>query len=168
MCSLAIGQMAGPADMREVARLEREVAEVCGVAKAANARLVSLLAGAGDTGAWEGYGIRSVEHWVTGKCGLSAGRARSLVMTARPMAELPEVAAAFGAGALSADQVAVLARRAPAHVDADMATSAQAATVEQLSRTLARYRFARPLESEADKPDDKDRSVVGQFDSRRL
>jgi len=84
------------------------------------------------------------------------------------MAELPEVAAAFGAGALSADQVAVLARRAPAHVDADMATSAQAATVEQLSRTLARYRFARPLESEADKPDDKDRSVVGQFDSRRL
>ncbi len=57
------------------AALGRELAQVCGIANAASAKLVGLIGGVLQSEAWEGYGIRSPEHWVTWKCGVSAGRA---------------------------------------------------------------------------------------------
>ena len=41
----------------EAARLEAEVARVCGTINAATARLVELIARVIETGAWEGHGI---------------------------------------------------------------------------------------------------------------
>ncbi len=43
----------------EAARLEAEMAEVCGVLNAATARLVALVARVLATEAWHGWGIRS-------------------------------------------------------------------------------------------------------------
>ena len=63
----------------EAARLEAEMAEVCGVLNAATGRLVGLIARVLETGAWEGHGIRSAEHWVAWRSGVSRGRARTLV-----------------------------------------------------------------------------------------
>ena len=57
------------------ARLEAEIAEVCGVINAATARLVRLIGRILETGAWEGVGIRSAEQWVAWKCGVGPGRA---------------------------------------------------------------------------------------------
>lgn len=91
------------------ARLEGDLAGLCGVANATAARTVEAIAEAVDIGAWEGWGIRSVEHWVTWKCGVSPRRARMLVGIARRWVELPVTMAAFAAGALSEDQVAVVA-----------------------------------------------------------
>ncbi len=129
----------------EAARLEAEMAQVCGVLNAATARLVGLIREVLGTEAWQGWGIRSPEQWVAWKCGVSARRARSLVAMARRMGELPQTRDAFAAGELAEDQVSVIVRHAPAATDAEAATLARSATVTQLRRVLGRYVFARPL-----------------------
>ena len=48
-----------------MAVLEGEIAEVCGVVNAATGRLVDLIAKVSESGGWAGYGISSLEHWVT-------------------------------------------------------------------------------------------------------
>ncbi|HVF13822.1 MAG TPA: DUF222 domain-containing protein [Acidimicrobiales bacterium] len=112
------GAVNGEAD---VARLEDEIAQVCGVMNAAVGRLVRLIAEVLAAGAWEGAGIRSAHQWVAWKCGVSTGRARRLVAMARRLGELPETKAAMEAGELGEDQVAVICRHAPAGIDAQVA-----------------------------------------------
>ncbi|HEX2192064.1 MAG TPA: hypothetical protein VHH09_02640, partial [Acidimicrobiales bacterium] len=68
---------------RDAARLEAEMAEVCGLLNAATARLVGLIGQVLGTEAWEGFGIHSPEQWVAWKCGVSRRRARALVCMAR-------------------------------------------------------------------------------------
>jgi len=53
----------------------------------------------------------------------------------------------FAAGQLSLDQVAVVARYAPAHVEASVAEFAVHASVPQLRRALSRYSFDPPAET---------------------
>ena len=126
----------------EAMRLEAEVAQVCGVANAAAGRLVALIADVLATGSWEGADILSPAHWVGWKCGVSPNRARRLVSMARRLHELPETRAAFEAGELSEDQVALICRHAPAAADASVAEFARHATHSQLSRVLSKYVFA--------------------------
>jgi len=115
--------MDGAAERKiEAARLEAELAEVCGVLNAATGRLVSLIAQVLATESWQGWGIRSASHWVAWKCGVSPARARGLVLMARRLGELPEMKAALEAGELCEDQVAVVCRHTPAAVDAEVAT----------------------------------------------
>lgn len=130
---------AGVDRVAEAERLEGEIAEVCGVLNAASGRLVRLIADVLATEAWEGWGIRSPEHWVGWRCGVSPTRARRLVAMAQRVAELPETMGAFEAGELAEDQVAVVARHAPPHADADMAVFAREASVTQLGRVLRSY-----------------------------
>jgi hypothetical protein len=125
----------------EIDELEAEMASLCGIVNAATGRLVSLVAQALETGAWEQSGIRSPSHWVAWKCGLSASRARRIVSMAKRVAELPQCHSAFEAGELSEDQMAVVSRHAPSANDAEMAEFAREATVSQLGRTLRRYNF---------------------------
>ena len=51
-----------PGREAEAARLEAEMAQVCGVLNAATARLVGLVAQVLGTEAWQGWGIRSPEQ----------------------------------------------------------------------------------------------------------
>ena len=129
----------------EAAELEAEIAQVCGVMNAATGRLVSLIARVLETESWPGWGIRSASHWVAWKCGLSPARARTLVLMARRLGQLPETRAALEAGELGEDQVAVVCRHAPVSIDAQAATLARSATVVQLRRVLGSY----PFEEEA-------------------
>ena len=136
----------------EAERLEGEIAEVCGVINAATGRLVSLIAAVLATASWEGWGIRSPEHWVAWRCGVSRGRARRLVSMARRLGELPETKQALEAGELTEDQVAVVCRHIPARVDAEAATLARSATVTQLQRALSKYSFEEPVRPEPASP----------------
>jgi len=136
-----------PGREAEAALLEAEMAQVCGVINAATGRLVDLVARVLDTGAWEGWGIHSPEHWVGWKCGVGAGRARALVAMARRRAELPTTMAALQSGELSEDQVGVVCRHVPAAYDAEVADFAKLATVGQLRRTLSTYRFVEPAKA---------------------
>ena len=134
------------------AEIEAEMAEVCGVLNAATGRLVGLVARAIDTGACEGWGIRSPEQWVGWKCGLSPGRSRRVVAMARRLPDLPVTRAALEAGELSEDQVSLVCRHAPARHDAEVADFARLATVGQLARVLRRYVFG-PAPDERKEPE---------------
>jgi Domain of unknown function (DUF222)/HNH endonuclease len=123
----------------ETADLETRLADVCGVLNAAHAHLVSLVAEALETGAWEVPGVRCAQHWVAWKAGLSPARAKQIVQIASRTSELPVTHAMFAAGELAIDQVAVVSRFVPEHNDAQAAELAQHATVTQLSRSLASY-----------------------------
>src|SRR3954469_3015532 len=134
----------------EAERLEAELAVVCGALNQVSARLVALTARAIESEGWAGAGIRSVEHWLVLRAGLSPGRAAAVVLMARRSGVLPVVMGAFAAGRLSVDQVAVVARHAPAHVEASVAELAVSASVPQLGRVLSRYSFDPPTGEEPD------------------
>ena len=124
--------------------VEQELASLCGVLNASHARLVAITAAALEDESWAIAGIRSPEHWLTMRCGFSPSHARKVVAVARRFGELPTVMAEFAAGQLSLDQVAVIARYAPAHVEASVAEMAVFASVPQLRRALSRYSFDPP------------------------
>jgi hypothetical protein len=138
-----MGVMVGTGD-DDGERLEAELAVVCGQLNQVSARLVALTARAIECEGWAGSGIRSVEHWLVLRAGLSPGRAAAVVLMARRSGVLPVVMGAFAAGRLSVDQVAVVARHAPAHVEASVAELAVSASVPQLGRVLSRYSFDPP------------------------
>ncbi len=69
--------------------IETEMARICGWLNVAHAQLVEVTARALETGIWRGAGIRSPEHWLSLQAGLSAERARKIVVLARRSAELP-------------------------------------------------------------------------------
>lgn len=110
----------------------------------AHARLVSFMAGVISEGTWEGRGLRSPEHLLVLRAGLSQGQARAIVLMARRAVELPETARALQEGRISLDQAAVVARHTPPEFDSTVAEFAVHATVPQLQRSVARYAFAEP------------------------
>ena len=131
----------GAAREAEAAEIEAEMAEWCGMINAATGHLVKSIARALETGSWQGWGINSASQWVAWKCGVSPARARTLVLMARRLGELPQTRAALEAGELTEDQVAVVCRHVPAAVDAQAAELARSATVVQLRRILGSYAF---------------------------
>ena len=100
------------------------------------AELVGLIGEALRTAAWEGFGIRSPEHWVVWRCGVSPARARRLVVMARTLDGLPEFGGLFESGSLSEDQTAVIVRHTDADHDRQVAELAPSLTVPQLARVL--------------------------------
>lgn len=125
----------------DVEALHARTREVCARLNRAHAELVELAASMLESELWAEGGIRSPEHWLTVRAGLSPGRARELVALARRRGELPEVAQLLDEGRLSVDQAAVVARFAPAAYSASVAELAEHATVSQLRRVLSRYAF---------------------------
>ena len=107
----------------------------------AHGRLVDAVAVALVEGSWQAAGIRSPEHWLVVRAGLSRGHAAAVVLMARRASELPATASALREGRISLDQAAVVARHAPAVFDTTAAEFAQHATVPQLQRSVARYDF---------------------------
>jgi hypothetical protein len=124
--------------------VEQDLALLCGALNQSYARLVTIVAQALDDESWAIAGVRSAEHWLTMRAGLSPFHARQIVAVARRHGELPSVMAEFANGQLSLDQVAVVARYAPAHVEASVAELAVHASVPQLRRALSRYSFDPP------------------------
>jgi hypothetical protein len=80
--------------------LDDRVADVVGLLNVVTAELVVVIGEVIRTGAWEGFGIRSPEHWVVWRCGVSPGRARRLVRMARALDALPATNGLFRAGSL--------------------------------------------------------------------
>jgi len=144
---------AGQAREDEAVVVEGQIAEQCGILNVATGRLVSLIGRVVATEAYAGAGIRSPEQWVAWKCGVTLGRARSLVAMARRLPELPVTRAALEAGALAEDQVAVIVRHTPAHNDAEAAELGRSATVTQLRRALGRNSFAKPTAKPDSRPE---------------
>lgn len=128
----------------QVDDLEGRVADACGVLNVANARLVELTAELIESDLWRGYGIRSVDHWLTLKTGLSPERARQVAEVAAATKAMPVTGQCFADGELSFEQVHAVAKHSGKFRDAEAASFAQVATVAQIRRTLSRYTFADP------------------------
>jgi HNH endonuclease len=124
---------------RMVDDLEQRLNGVCGSLNLLHAQLVDLVVQALADNLWAQYGIRSPEHWLTWKSGLSAYRARDIVMLARRKAELPYIFSVFDQGLLAVDQVVMLARHCRVEHDRELSEIAPAMTVTQLSSVLSRY-----------------------------
>jgi Domain of unknown function (DUF222) len=143
--AMAVATVTDPV-VEPAAELEDRLQSVCGQLNVLHAELVDLAAEALATGCWEGWGIKSLGHWLTWKAGLSSSRAAEVVRLAEARTTHPEVMASFSAGGLSVDQAAV-ATKAPAYLDRDFAQLAEVATVAQLriavhaARPPARHRY---------------------------
>ena len=124
---------------------EQRVAAAIGVLNAAHGQLIALVAELMEADHWRGGGVRSPEHWLTVRAGVSHATARRLVTVARRRAELPAVMGALTEGVLTLDHAHVVAQFAPAYSDHQVAGIAEHATVSQLRSLLSRYRFAEPV-----------------------
>src|SRR6478752_7545291 len=125
----------------------------------AHARLVDFVAAVLADGSWQAAGLRSPEHWLMLRAGLSRGQAAAVTLLARRARELPATAAALREGRISLDQAAVVARHTPAAFDAAVAAFAQHATVTQLQRSVTRYDFT----LQPDSVDDRGRGLPGEI-----
>ena len=113
---------------------------------ASHFRLVTIVAQALANESWAIAGVRSPDHWLSMRAGLSTFHARQVVSVARRHTELPTVMSHFADGQLSLDQVAVVAPYAPAHVQESVSELALNASVPQLRRALSSYSFDPPAE----------------------
>ena len=101
-------------------------------------RVVVLLA---DERLWAGEGMTSMSAWVAWRAGMSPAMARSVVAIAERVDELPASIEAFRRGELSLDQMATIARNAPAWADVQSRDYAIVMTVTQLRHVLRKYPF---------------------------
>jgi hypothetical protein len=88
-------------------------------------------------------GVLNSQHaaWVAWRAGMSSAMARSVVAIAERVAELPASIEAFRRGELSLDQMAAIARNAPAWADVQSRDDAIVLTVTQLRHVLQKYPF---------------------------
>ena len=92
--------------------------------------------------AWRGEGFLSMEAWLAGRCRISAGRARTLVSTARRTEDLPAMAGALTDGRLTLDVAAPLAAVATPANEATLSERASQWTPKQARRAAADLRGA--------------------------
>ncbi len=141
-------------DTRDGRSLEERVSAAVGLLNVVAAELVGLIAEALRTDGWQGFGIRSPEHWVIWRCGMSPGRARRLVALARGLEALPVTGSSFAARSLSEDQTAVIVRHTGADHDRQVADLAPSLTVPQLQRVLPSLPRPEPDRTPGDTPRD--------------
>jgi hypothetical protein len=123
------------------------------VVNAGQAELTRTVRRAENLQAPERDGQKSMRSWLRGHLRLSAGAAHRLVRNGRALERLPAVAAAFARGAVSADQVAVIA--AVAAVDVQAEAVGQGIDLAEVDRILADVASTRPY--------DELRTVVQHF-----
>jgi hypothetical protein len=117
--------------------LDERLREWAGV-NAATAALVEVIAAVDAEGLWQRFGFRSLELFVSLRCGVSFAHAKRLVATARGLEALPLVRAGFAAGAVSEDQVFAIAQAGVTGFhDRDAALLAGSMTVAQLRKALS-------------------------------
>jgi hypothetical protein len=118
------------------------VNDIVGVLNSQHAALVDrVVVLLGDERLWAGEGMTSMSAWVAWRAGMSPAMARSIVAIAERVAELPASAEAFRRGELSFDQMATIARNAPAWADVQSRDYAIVMTVTQLRHVLRKYPF---------------------------
>lgn len=113
-------------------------ARVMGQVNALAFELVDLMVEVLDAEAWGGGGsLRSPVHWLCWRTGLSESRAKGLVAIAKRVHELPECVERFRSGRLTEDAMVLIASKAPAGRDRELAELAPMLLHSQLKRVLA-------------------------------
>src|SRR5439155_18385407 len=102
------------ADCPEALRLGAEIRARAAALHAATAELVSLVGDLDAVDGWQGYGIRSLQHWLSIEAGFDLTTGARLAGLAHSLKTLPVTAAAFADGRLSADKARLVSRVATA------------------------------------------------------
>ncbi|TFV64258.1 UNVERIFIED_ORG: HNH endonuclease [Bacillus sp. AZ43] len=105
------------------------------VRNAVDAELTASVRRAENVQAPERDGMRSMRSWLRGHSRLSARDAARIVGNGRALEQLPAVGAAFAAGAVTAEQVSVMAPVAAVDVQAEAV--GQGVDLSEVDRTLA-------------------------------
>ena len=122
--------------------IDTSVNDIVGVLNSQHAALVDrVVVLLGDGRLWAGEGMTSMSAWVAWRAGMSPAMARSVVAIAERVDELPASIDAFRRGELSLDQMATIARNAPAWTDVQSRDYAIVMTVTQLRHVLQKYPF---------------------------
>ena len=135
-------------------------AEIAGRLNRAHGELVEIATQLLEGGHWGDGGFRSAEHYLVVRAGLSPAHARDVVAMARRGAELPAARAALQQGALSLDQVAVVAQHVPASHQRSMTDFARHATVPQLRRAVSRHAFVAEAGADRDRSRSEERACA--------
>jgi hypothetical protein len=84
-------------------------------------------------------GMATMKAWLTGHCRVAGTEAAGLVFSSRRLADLPELAAAFGAGAVSAAHVRVITKAVtPARVAKAQEAGIELATTDEVLTRAAK------------------------------
>jgi hypothetical protein len=137
-CAAFADPVEAPAD-----DIEDRLREICGHLNVLHGQLVELTAEAAESGSWQGWGVRSLAHWLCWQGGLSPQRAAETVRLAAAHSTHPQLIGALSDGAVSVDQ-ATIAIKAPTHLDGHFAEFAQTMTVAQLRVAVRAARPAPP------------------------
>jgi hypothetical protein len=116
----------------------------------------AVIAYVDDPSLWRGQGLRSLEHFLGWKTGVSPRTARQLTTIARRAQELPYTVQALRDGELSLEQAHEVARFVPWWADEQASRFASLRTVAQLRKLLRKYSFddyAKPDEIVDDDPE---------------
>ena len=116
-------------DRQQQASLDERLAATCGRLNACYAELVELVAEVIASDAWQGWGIRSIEQWITWRTGLAAGHARALIALATAAEAHPQVCG-VRRWRMSIDQAALAVRAGPSTTPTS--PSGRAMTLPQL------------------------------------
>ena len=122
----------------EVARAGADaVVDLTAQANLLAARMVDVVVEVLAAQAWgPGGGLRSPAHWLAWRSGFSEARARRIVKIAERVEELPECIGLFRQGRLTEDAMGLIAQRAPASRDRELAELAPMLLNSQLRRIL--------------------------------
>lgn len=100
-------------------------------------------------GIWADQGARTCSHWLSWRCGLSAGVAREHIRVGRALDDLPKTKEAFARGQISYSKVRAVTRIATPAMETQLLEMAQLATASQLETIVSAFRRARADEGTA-------------------
>ena len=150
------GQQVAQADRVAVDRAAAEVlaGRICAAAAMAarsECQLIELVGEFDAVGAVRWWsGVKSLAHWLSWMCSMSAGTAREHVRVARALRRMPTVHTAFADGRLSYSKVREVTRVVDVVEEAELCRLALTATASQLARMIAGYRSADGLRMPAE------------------
>ncbi len=120
--------------------LKAEITQLWGHINAATAHFLTLVAEFDRRQGWAQHGMASCAQWLNWQCGIGRVAATEKVRTARALASLPKIAAAFGEGRLSYSKVRALTRVATAATEDTLLHIALNGTAAHVERTVRGFR----------------------------
>ena len=130
-----------PRDREQADVLAGRICAAASLSARSECQLLELIGEFDDIGAIRWWlDVKSLAHWLSWTCSMTAGTAREHVRVARAMRRMPTVTAAFREGRLSYSKVREVTRVVGVLNDAQLCAMALTATASQLARMLRAYR----------------------------
>ncbi|MDX1481871.1 MAG: DUF222 domain-containing protein [Woeseiaceae bacterium] len=133
----------------EAESLGDEIATLCSVLYAAEARLLAHIHRFDAAGCCEKLGFPSTAHWLNYRCGIGMNAAREKVRVANALPELPKIREAFAKGRLSYSKVRAMTRVATPQNEDNLLSVATYGTAHHVEKLVSLTRRAQRLQDDA-------------------